>query len=172
MSKLRVSLPPDAGDDLIAGSVLALQPEALSAFNELYGVLWSRGVLDLRAKEVARMRNARRADCAYCKSVRFAGAREEGLDEEAVDKIQDGHESSDLSARDKLVLRYTDAILTQPGEIDQELRQALLDEFSDEEIVELTVAISLFSGFSRIAVTMGGMPPSLPTTVMPTPQPD
>ncbi len=171
MSSPRVSPPAGAGDDPVNGSPLARQPEALQAFNTLYGVLWSKGVLDHKAKEMARLRNARRVNCTYCKSVRFEGAQREGLDEGTVDKIQDGHEDSDLSPRDKLVLCYTDAMLERPGEPDEKLRQAMLDEFSDEEIVELTVAISLFTGFSRIAVTMGGMPESLPLTTVPTPEP-
>ena len=39
------------------------QPEAYAAFNRLYGVLWSDGVLDEPTKEVGRLRNARVNDC-------------------------------------------------------------------------------------------------------------
>lgn len=39
------------------------QPAAFAAFNRLYGVLWSRGVLDEPTKEVGRLRNARINDC-------------------------------------------------------------------------------------------------------------
>jgi len=44
-------------------SALALQPSLNEAFWTLYGVFWSRGVLDERTKEVARIRNARMTNC-------------------------------------------------------------------------------------------------------------
>jgi len=52
-------------DDAITRSPLALQPEALTAFLKLYGLLWSHGEVDHTAKEVARLRNARITDCGY-----------------------------------------------------------------------------------------------------------
>ena len=89
MSQSRVRLPEAAGDDPISGSALALQPQALAAFNRLYGTLWSRGVLDHPSKETARLRNARKTNCVFCKNVRFAKAKEAGLSEEQVEQIQD-----------------------------------------------------------------------------------
>jgi hypothetical protein len=44
-------------------SALAHQPELNAAFWKLYGALWSRGVLDHRSKEIARIRNARFTNC-------------------------------------------------------------------------------------------------------------
>ena len=44
-------------------SALALQPSLNDAFWKLYGVYWSRGVLEQRTKEVARIRNARMVNC-------------------------------------------------------------------------------------------------------------
>lgn len=61
----RIAPPPNAGNDPVSGSVLAHQPEALAAFTQLYGTLWSRGVLDHSTKELARLRNARVTDCGY-----------------------------------------------------------------------------------------------------------
>jgi alkylhydroperoxidase family enzyme len=164
-----VKPPAQAGDDPIAGSALGHQPEALAAFQKLYGTLWSHGVLDLSTKEMARIRNARIVDCVICQSTRFAGAREEGLSEEIVDRIRDGFEASDLSPRQKAVLRWTDAFLSPSPEPDAALRQQMLAHFEPAEIVELTAALSIFMGFSKIAVSLGGMPESLPVTVQPTP---
>lgn len=170
MSAPRVALPQTDSDDPIAGSALAHQPEALAAFNQVYGTLWSRGVLDHPSKETARLRNARRVNCVFCKNVRFSQAKADGLDEEQVAQIDDGYAQSELSPRQKLILRYTDVFLTDPHGLDDELRLAMAAEFSDAEIVELTAGLALFMGFSKIAVSLGGMPDSLPTFEMPTPQ--
>ncbi len=61
----RIAPPPTAGGDAISSSVLAHQPEALAAFERLYGTLWSRGALDHGSKEIARLRNARVTDCGF-----------------------------------------------------------------------------------------------------------
>jgi hypothetical protein len=45
----------------------------------------------------------------------------------------------------------------------------MLRHFKPAEIVELTAAISIFMGFSKIAVSLGGMPESLPLRIEPTP---
>lgn len=63
--RLRIAPPAPLGDDPIAASALAHQPEALAAFMRLYGTLWSRGLLSHSTKEMARIRSARTVDCGY-----------------------------------------------------------------------------------------------------------
>ena len=48
---------------VVSGSALAHQPALNDAFWKLHGALWNRGVLDHRAKEIARIRNARVTNC-------------------------------------------------------------------------------------------------------------
>lgn len=160
----------DGPQDPIRSSALAHQPEALALFMKLYGVLWSEGELDHPTKEMARLRNARVTGCGFCRNVRFSVAKEQGLSEDMVEQIRDGYEESCLSERQKLVLRYTDAMLTVPPETpDAELQKAMRAEFSASEIVELTAGIALFMGFSKIAVTLGGVPEDMPVMEMRTP---
>ena len=45
----------------------------------------------------------------------------------------------------------------------------MLAHFTPAEIVELTAGLALFMGFSKIAVSLGGMPDALPVNVQPTP---
>lgn len=166
----RVPLPKARGDDAVSSSVLAHQPELLIAFQRLYGTLWSHGVLDQVTKEVARLRNARVTGCGYCRNVRFAGAREQGLDEEQVAQIDDSYRASALPDRHKAAIRFTDVFLRHPGEIDEATKQEMLRHFTPEQIVELTAGIALFMGFSKIAVALGQAPESMPTLVLPTPE--
>ena len=169
MIAARVKAPATRSADPIQASPLALQPELLQAFLRLYGTLWSHGELDQATKEIARIRNARTIDCPICKAIRFAGARQEGLDEDVLERVRDGYEQSDLSPRQKVVLRYVDAFLTRPSEIDADLRRELLAHFTPAQLVELTAALALFMGFSKIAVALGGLPDSIPVHVQPTP---
>jgi len=160
---------PVADDDAISGSVLAEQPEALLRFLELYGTLWSHGRLPQSVKEVARLRNARVTDCAYCRSVRFEGAVDDGLTEDRVVRIDDDYASADeLTTREKVAIRFTDHFLGDPGAMTDADRAQLLEHFDTGELVELAAGVALFMGFSKIAVALGP-PPEMPVTVVPTP---
>ena len=161
--------PPPAGPDAATHGVLAHQPELLRAFQRLYGTLWSHGRVDHATKEVARIRNARSVGCRYCRNVRFAGARAEGLAEDDVALIDDGWERSALTARHKLAIAWADAFRNAPGDVDPDLRARMLREFSPQEIVELTAGLALFLGFAKIAVALGQQPDAMPVTIVPTP---
>ena len=162
--------PPDVDtDDPVAGSVLAHQPALLSAFTELYGTLWSHGEVDQMTKEMARLRNARTVNCPICKAIRFSGARADGLEEQLVDLIHDGYEQTDLEPRHKAVLAWVDAFLDDPSGDHAALRARLGEHFTLAQIVELTAGIALFMGFSKIAVSLGGLPDEIPVHEQPTP---
>ncbi|MEO8604330.1 MAG: carboxymuconolactone decarboxylase family protein [bacterium] len=165
----RVPAADPRSDDPALRGPLGHQPQLWQAFQRLYATLWSRGVLDHPTKEVARLRNARVTGCGYCRNVRFDQARRDGLSEALVEQIADDFADSTLSARFKLVIRYTDAFLVDPGGVDAVLRADMRREFTPEQIVELTASIALFMGFSKIAVALGTVPESMPVTVIPTP---
>ena len=96
-------------------------------------------------------------------------AEDEGFSETRVEKISADYEESDLGERDKLVLRYADCFLSRASEIDDALKAGMRVHFSDEEIVELTAALGLFLGFSKIAIALGPIPEGLPVMQMPLP---
>lgn len=157
----------------IAGSPLALQPDLLASFLRMYATLWWDGVVDHPSKEVARLRNARVTGCRYCRNIRFARAREDGLREDLVDLIADGFEESALEERHKVVIRFTDHFLGDPHGMASpraaELRADLLAAYGPDGTVELAAALAMFLGFSKIAVTLGSVSADFPTMVIPTP---
>jgi alkylhydroperoxidase family enzyme len=137
-----------------------------NAFNRYYGALWN-GVVDDPTKEVGRLRNARITGCGICKNLRFATAREQGLDEDAIDQINDGYAATDLPERWKLAIRLADALIAD-ARVDRELRAALLAEFTDAQIVELTATIATAIALSKASVAFGA-PQEMPLVVVPTP---
>jgi alkylhydroperoxidase family enzyme len=143
------------------------QPRLWAAFNAFYGTLWSGGIVDDPTKEVGRLRNARVTGCGICKNLRFETAREQGLEEEHVDLIDDEYAASALPARWKLAALLADALIAD-ARVDPDLRAALLAEFGDAEIVELTVTIATAIAFSKASVAFGA-PDEMPIVVVPTP---
>lgn len=161
---------PSAVDGLPAdfATVLAHQPELAHGFREVYGRFWSQGVLDHPTKETVRMRNARTTDCGYCRNVRFATAREQGLGEDLVTEIDDDWRQSELSSRAKAALGFADAYLEERP-LEPALRAQLAAEFDPAEREELGIAMALFHGFSKLLISLGCEPEEMDTTVLATP---
>jgi alkylhydroperoxidase family enzyme len=96
-------------------------------------------------------------------------AEDKGFSEQHVEKIATAYEQTDLDRLDKLVLRFADCFLTHPAGIDESLKADMRAHFSDEAIVEITAALGLFLGFSKIAIALGPLPDGLPVMQMPLP---
>ena len=154
--------PAEPTGDMIRDSALGLVPETLEHYLRLNRSVWASGPLGPAELEVARLRNARVVNCVFCKSVRYDIAKADGLTEERVAMIGDNYRDSALSAREKLIVAFTDQYLRDPGGLGEELKAALLDAFSAQELIHLSLAVAHFSGFSRCAVSLGGMPDELP----------
>jgi alkylhydroperoxidase family enzyme len=147
---------------MIRDSALGLVPETLDHYMRLNREIWESGPLSPAEIEIARLRNARKVNCVFCRSVRYDIARAAGLSEDRVAMIEDNFRDSALSQREKLILAFTDQFLNDPAGISYSLKAELLAEFSTQELVHLSMVVAHFSGFSRCAVSLGGMPDSLP----------
>lgn len=157
-SQPRVSAPKKQTGNVIRDSALGLSPETLVPYVAFNHAIWHDGPLSAADVELARLRNARTVNCVFCKAVRYDIAIEAGLDEGKVAQIDDEFESSSLSEREKLIIRFTDYYLQNPTSLSDEFKQQMKAEFSAEEIVHLSLAIMLCNCFSRCAVSLGGMP--------------
>ena len=154
----------------IRDSALGLVPETLDHYMRLNRKIWESGPLSPAEIEIARLRNARKVNCVFCKSVRYDIARADGLSEDRVAMIEDDYRDSALSGREKLILAFTDQFLNDPGGLGESLKAELLAVFSTQELVHLSMVVAHFSGFSRCAVALGGMPDSLPIMEISLPQ--
>lgn len=96
-------------------------------------------------------------------------AREQGLTEEQVAEIDNGYHDSALSGRDIATLRLTDVLIGDPRSMSTDLRDELLRQFSEPELVELALGVSLFQSLSKVLIVLGLEPEKMETTVLPTP---
>ncbi len=85
--------------------------------------------------------------------MRLAVAKQEGLDETTIAKV-DRYEASDLDERHKAALRLADALMTQPGAIDAELRRQLSEHFTQPQMIELTVDVMKWN-YQKVSVALG-----------------
>ncbi len=159
MTEPRVNyVPQQPTGNVVRDSALGLVPESLEPYLVLNKAVWSSGPLSAAELEMIRLRNARKVGCVFCKAVRYDEALNAGLTESKVAQIDDDHAASELSQREKLLLRFVDHYLEDPGALDAELASTLAAEFSAQEITHMSIAVVLFNTFSRCAVALGGMP--------------
>src|SRR6476646_5296204 len=64
-------LEPVEGVEGNFNGIMAWRPELMAAFFEFYAKLWTEGVLDMRIKDLARMKIARTVGCRLCQNTRF-----------------------------------------------------------------------------------------------------
>jgi alkylhydroperoxidase family enzyme len=100
--------------------------------------------------------------------VRFDSARAAGLDEEKVGHIEDGY-AAVLAPHEVAALQLTDALVGVPQLPDAATRAALRAHFSEAQVVELALGVGLFMGMSKVLITLGLEPETMPVTVLPTP---
>src|SRR3954452_20017571 len=86
-------------------------------------------------------------------SVRSAVALEQGVDEELLAKV-DTYESSDLSEMRKATLRLSDAYLTSPADISDEVKQSALEHLTGPQIVETVLHLMQYSS-DKLMVALG-----------------
>jgi alkylhydroperoxidase family enzyme len=63
-------------------------------------------------------------------------------------------ESDEFTHREKVALRYCDAIIGNPTDADEELWKLLHEEFTEPELVELGHFIGYYSGGQRWLITL------------------
>ena len=88
------------------------------------------------------------------------------LDEQTTERVGSEH-ATDLPAAYDSVARYAEAFLGDPGSLSAELREGLLRELDDEQILELTLFAAVAFGMSRLIIALGAEPASMPTSIVP-----
>jgi alkylhydroperoxidase family enzyme len=167
-TKARANAPATRTGNMIHDSPLGLVPETLAEIIALNRAVWHSSLVPPALLEMLRLRNARTVNCVYCKAVRYEVARSDGLTEERAALIDANYASSELSAREKLVIALADAYLGFPAGVSAELAARLRGEFSAAQIAAMLVALMTFNFTSRTAVSIGGMPEDpLPISLLP-----
>jgi alkylhydroperoxidase family enzyme len=149
-------LEPVAGVDGKFNGIMAWRPELMEAFFGFYAKLWTEGVLDMRIKDLARMKIARTVGCRICQNTRFKVA--EGHTVEADYQEIDDVDNSSYTDAERAALRYVEAFCVNAALITDDMVADLREHFSEAEIVELSVLTGTISGFAKINVALNIAP--------------
>lgn len=135
-------------------AVRAHVPDILRTFAATWKAAISDGNLDHRIKELCRLYISKSVECEYCGGQRSEQARGEGITEAVVDELLLYPTSDTFTDREKVALRYADAIAWDSSMADEETWTKLHEHFTEPQLVELGYFIALTLGQQRWIRTM------------------
>jgi AhpD family alkylhydroperoxidase len=139
-------------------------PEGLHALFELGKVINESG-LEPALVELVKTRASQMNKCAYCIDMHTKDARAAGETEQRLYALSAWRETSFYTPRERAALAWTEAITNiQEGHASDEVYQEVRQEFSEAELVRLTMAIT------QIIAVSGLLYPRAYTQVDPTPR--
>ncbi len=112
------------------------------------------GLLDL-----VRMRASQINGCAYCLDMHSKDARANGETEQRLYGLDAWRETPYYSARERAALEWTEAltVLSKTG-IADELYDRVREQFSEDELVHLSLAIVSINGWNRLNIAARTVP--------------
>ncbi|HWC97956.1 MAG TPA: carboxymuconolactone decarboxylase family protein [Candidatus Sulfopaludibacter sp.] len=124
---------------------MANRPEVLKNFVPLYGAIMGAGSVERRIKALVYLTCSYANECVFCIQSNLPGARKAGVTEDEIQAIQTEQEQV-FSDPERAVIRYAREI-TQTADA-EDSRDALLEHFTSEQVVEITL-VSAMANFTN-----------------------
>jgi AhpD family alkylhydroperoxidase len=116
--------------------------------------------------ELVRMRASQINGCAYCLDMHSKDARAAGETEQRLYLLDAWRETSLYTAREQAALAWTEAVtLVADGHVPDDVYAEVSGQFTEQEVVALTLAVVAINGFNRLNVAFrteaGGYRPGM-----------
>jgi len=125
---------------------MAHRPEVLKNFPPLYGAVMGPGSVERRIKELVYLTCSYANECAFCTAAHLVTGRKAGITDEELKALQT-EQDHNFSEPERAAIRYARE-LTQSAAAD-ESRAALLEHFTNEQVVEITLAAAMANFTNR-----------------------
>ena len=118
--------------------------------------------IDRQLAQLLRLRVSQLNNCTYCLNLHYKAAREAGILQAKIDTLTAWWETELHSDAEQAALRYAEA-LTRAADTDrdgafQRFHDALAENFSAEEILEIVGVVVNMNLWTRIKLAEGAMP--------------
>jgi uncharacterized peroxidase-related enzyme len=136
-------------------AVFAHVPAALRHLMAMLLELREAATLPKRILELAIVTVSKLNECAYCVAHHTPFLAVEGLTPAGIERILEYRDHPEFDDRDKLVVEYAIAAWERPNLIPDELFARLKAHFSEAQLVELTLRITLCGFFNKFNDALG-----------------
>src|SRR3954449_11159017 len=118
-----------------------------------------KGGLDNKLLHLVRMRASQINGCAYCLDMHSKDARAAGETEQRLYGLNAWRETPYYSARERAALEWTEALtLVTQGHVPDEVYERVRQEFSEDELAHLSLAIVAINGWNRLNIAARTVP--------------
>jgi len=118
-----------------------------------------KGGLDEKLLNLVRMRASQINGCAYCLDMHSKDARAAGETEQRLYGLNAWRETPYYSARERAALEWTEALtLVTEGHVPDDVYERVRQEFSEDQLAHLSLAIVAINGWNRLNVAARTVP--------------
>ena len=149
----RIEIPDGKSDPEVR--MWKLRPEMGVGAGTLSHAVYEQSILPVRERELARMRIAQINDCAICQQWRKTAGTAEALTEDDFAHVAEWSTYSGYAPRERLAIEYAERFALDHRAIDDEFFARLHAEFTDPEILDLTVCIGAWLALGRTMQVLG-----------------
>ena len=111
--------------------------------------------------EMVKLRASQINRCAHCVNMHANLLRKEGQSEERIQSVVVWDEATCFSAREKAAMAWTEAVtLVADTGVPDSVYERARGQFSEQEMVDLTLAITIINAHNRLAVSFRRVPGS------------
>jgi AhpD family alkylhydroperoxidase len=129
---------------------------APGALRAMYGLekYLAESSIEGRLRDLIKLRASQINGCAYCVDMHWKDARTAGETEQRLYGLVAWREAPYYSERERAALAWTEALtLIADNHVSDELYEQTRREFSEQELVDLTLAVVTINGWNRIAIS-------------------
>ena len=135
-------------------------PEAMEAVSHLHAYVRNCG-LDHKLLELVKLRASQINGCAWCMDMHSKELRAAGEDEQRLHLLSAWRECPFYTDRERAALAWTEALtLLAQGNVPDDVFALARSQFSEQDLIKLTLAIIAINGANRINVAFRAVPGS------------
>lgn len=135
--------------------IWTLRPELGGMVERMIRGAYQQSILPPEERELARMRIAQINDCVACADFRAPSVLEAGVAAELYEHVAAYATHPGFTPRQRLAIEYAERFATDHASIDDDFFARLRTQFSDEEILDLTLCVAVFLGLGRSLTVLG-----------------
>ena len=135
-------------------------PGAVQAMQALEGYVRQSG-LEPNVLELVRVHASQINGCAFCIDMHTKDARAAGESEQRLYALDAWRETPFFSEREQAALEWTEAVTrVSEGHVPDEVYERAREQFTEKELVDLTMAVVAINGWNRLAISTRAVPGS------------
>jgi AhpD family alkylhydroperoxidase len=123
--------------------IWAHQPKMLTGMGKFQGAVRKGDAVDERLKYLVELKGAQMIGCEFCVDLGSQICRNSGFSDEELVALPRYRQSDLFTEREKLALDYTVAVMRTPVEVTDGLFDQMQEQFTDEQLVEITALLTV-----------------------------